>query len=284
LEPERAAHADALRAEPDRVDTSALAPDLGTFVASLARTLDRSRRGVFVWNLERYDDLAFADAEPLAALYTVAAGFKPDAILRTCGFRDDARVVFLDYSDSALAFRRDLVEHWNGRDLPAFLWPRLAPGDVHYWLRSTVHGGAPSRDELDALWARELDDWGGADAFAEHWARTRRLRHEYLRVDLMHAPEDAVATMTAEPTAVWWSNAFSSVYALWHWRYAARAQAYARWIDAIAAHNRQALLVGADIDNAAVTGNRAGDYAARLAAWRGGMHEPLRASAATLRF
>lgn len=284
LAPERDAHADALRGEPDAVQGDALAPEVAAFVASIARTLDRSQRGVFVWNLEGYDDLDFAEPEPLAALYTVAAGFKPDAILRACGHRDDARIVFMDYSDSALAFRRDLVEHWNGRDLPAFLWPRLAPGDVHYWLRSTVHGGAPSRDELDTLWARELADWGGADAFAEHWARTRRLDHRYVRVDLMHAPEAAAATMTHEPTAVWWSNAFSSVYALWHWRYAERAQAYARWIEAIARHCPDALLIGADIDNTAVAGNRAGAYAARLAAWRGGMHEPLRASAATLRF
>lgn len=284
LEPERAAHADALRAEPDRVDTSALAPDLGTFVASLARTLDRSRRGVFVWNLERYDDLVFAVDEPLDALYTVAAGFKPDAILRACGFHDRTRVVFFDYSESALAFRRQLVEEWDGRDLPAYLWPRLAPGDVHYWLRSTVHGGAPTRDELDTLWARELDDWGGADAFAGHWAATRRLEHRYVSVDLLNAPEHAVETMTHEATAVWWSNAFSSVYSLWNWRYAERAQAYARWIRAVAHKSPNALLIGADADNTAIAGARAADYAARLAAWRGGMHEPLRASAATLRF
>jgi hypothetical protein len=280
LQPEKPPHAQALNGAPEEANIAALAPELGSFVSALARTLERSRRGVFVWNLEGYEDLHSLPAdEPLAALYSVAAGFKPNAILRACGFRPGARVVFFDYSADALALRRELVEHWDGRDLPAFLWPRLQPGKTHYWLRSTAQDQAPAREELDQLWARELQDWGGADSFAAHWQLTRRLRHEYLLVDLLNTPQQALAAPPQGPAVVWWSNAFSSVHALWHLRYAQRAAAFGRWIQLLAQHCPQACLLGADADNTPVAGIRAADYAALLAGWRGGMHEPLRSAA-----
>lgn len=284
LEPHRPSHADALRASPGTVDASTLERPLGEFVTSLARTLDQCQRGVFIWNLETYDDIVVADPEPLASLACVAAGFKPDAILRRHGFTDATELTFFDYSADALAFRRMLVEQWDGRDLPGFLWPRLQPGATHYWLRSTARGEAPARDELDRLWSRELDDWGGADAFAAHWRATRVLRHRYVEVDVLRAPERAIGTPPPGPAAVWWSNAFSSVHALWHLRHAEREAAFARWIDAIAQRAPQAWLLGADANNSPVGGIRAGDYAPRLAGWRGGIHEPLRIGDAAIRF
>lgn len=284
LEPHRPSHAQALRATPGTVDTATLERPLGDFVASLARTLDQCQRGVFIWNLESYDDIAVTDRQPLASLACVAAGFKPDAILRRHGFTDTTELTFFDYSADALAFRRMLVEQWDGRDLPGFLWPRLQPGATHYWLSSTARGDAPAREELDRLWARELDDWGGADAFAAHWRATRGLRHRYVEVDLLRAPERAIGTPPPGPAAVWWSNAFSSVHALWHLRHAEREAAFARWVDAIAQRAPQAWLLGADANNSPVGGIRAGDYARRLADWRGGIHEPLRIGDAAIRF
>lgn len=284
LEPHRASHADALRASPGTVDASTLERPLGEFVASLARTLDQCQRGVFIWNLESYDDIVVADPAPLESLACVAAGFKPDAILRRHGFTSTTELTFFDYSADALAFRRMLVEQWDGRDLPGFLWPRLQPEDTHYWLKSTARGDAPARDELERLWARELDDWGGVDAFAAHWRATRVLPHRYLEVDLLRAPERAIGTPPPGPAAVWWSNAFSSVHALWHLRHAEREAAFARWIDAIALRAPQAWLLGADANNSPVGGIRAADYAQRLAEWRGGIHEPLRVGDAAIRF
>ncbi|HEY1137766.1 MAG TPA: hypothetical protein VGE64_09765 [Xanthomonadaceae bacterium] len=284
LEPHRPSHAQALRASPGSVDASTLERPLGEFVASLARTLDQSQRGVFIWNLESYDDIVVADPEPLASLACVAAGFKPDAILRRHGFTDTTELTFFDYSADALAFRRMLVEQWDGRDLSGFLWPRLQPDATHYWLSSTARGDAPAREELERLWARELDDWGGGEAFAAHWRATRGLRHRYVEVDLLGAPERAIGSPPPGPAAVWWSNAFSSVHALWHLRHAEREAAFARWIDAIAQRAPQAWLLGADANNSPVGGIRAIDYAQRLADWRGGIHEPLRIGDAAIRF
>lgn len=290
LEPQREAHAQALSQSPAQVDTTQLQPPLGEFVASLARTLDQCQRGVFIWNLEPYDDVHVEDthvkqAQPLRSLYCVAAGFKPNAILRSHGYTADTDVVFFDYSGEALAFRQLLIEHWDGYDLPSFLLPRLNPAETHYWLRSTARGQMPQREELEQLWTRELQDWGGADAFAGHWNATRRLRHRFVQVDLLQAPETALGMPPDGPSLVWWSNAFSSVHALWHLRHAERLHAFSRWIDVIAERCPQAWLLGADANNCPVGGIQAAAYASLLSAWQGGMHEPLPGSAtATIRF
>ena len=67
-------------------------------------------------------------------------------------------------------------------------------------------------------------------------------------------------------------------------RHAEREATFARWIDAIAQRVPQAWLLGADANNSPVGGIRAGDYARRLAEWRGGIHEPLRVGDAAIRF
>ena len=284
LEPQREAHAQALSQSPAQVDITRLQPPLGEFVASLARTLDQCQRGVFIWNLEPYDDVHIENAQPLRSLHCVAAGFKPNAILRSHGYTTDTEVVFFDYSGEALAFRRLLIEHWDGYDLPSFLLPHMNPAETHYWLRSTARGQMPERDELEQLWARELQDWGGADAFAEQWNATRRLRHRFVEVDLLQAPEIALGTPPDGPSLVWWSNAFSSVHALWHLRHAERLNAFSRWIEVIAERCPQAWLLGADANNCPVGGIQAAAYASVLSAWQGGMHEPLPASATAMRF
>lgn len=286
LLPELPALAAALCRPPRETDPSSLTPELAAFLASIARTLDRSRRGVFVWNLEGYDDIELVDHEPIDALHAVAAGFKPHAILRACGFHPATRVVLMDYSAEALAFRRMLHEHWDGRDLPGFLWPRLTAGSgrAHYWLRSTVDDGPPAREELERLWASELEDWGGVAAFADCWDRIRRLPHRFVEVDLLRSPEQAIPTPVDGPSVTWWSNAFSSVHAIWHLDHHQRQQAFAAWIAVLAARCPRTWLLGADANNVPVSGVRVVDHAARLAAWTGGMHRPLRSGDHDFRF
>ena len=51
----------------------------------------------------------------------MAASFKPNMILNTFGFDEDTEVVFYDYSKQALAFKKMLLQHWDGQDYPKFL-------------------------------------------------------------------------------------------------------------------------------------------------------------------
>lgn len=93
------------------------------FVQGVEDQVRNARRGVFLWNLESYEDVAPAPGDfrpPVTTLYAVASGFKPNAILRSHGFDEHTRVVFFDYGKNALAVKRTLREEWDGWDYPRY--------------------------------------------------------------------------------------------------------------------------------------------------------------------
>jgi hypothetical protein len=237
------------------------------FLSDLHRLTTNLHRGVFVWNIEPYDDVAEPPpglASPLASLYSVAAGLKPNFLLERLGFDDRTRVVFLDYSAPALEFRRLLLEDWDGSDYPSFLrrlFRRLPPDRAFYLL---WRGGTPDElawDEVATRWRDELDRWGGGAVLRKHWARYRRLAHELVQCDLVAAPEPALQAVRDEPAAaIWWSNAFFSVHSNWHHDATRRRELYRRWIGGLAERAPGLWLYGASSDNVSVNGVQAVEY------------------------
>jgi hypothetical protein len=258
------------------------------FLGVIERQAANARRGVFLWNLESYDDVA-ADAEPIGSLYSVAAGFKPNGILHRHGFDADSRVVYMDYSPRALAVRRCMVEEWDGRDFPRFaryLFARHPYPGTHYHLWGDLTPADVSDAELDAAWERELQWWGSADAFREHWRTYRELPHEYVECNLLDDPApvlDVMTRSTRSTDVVWWSNAFFTMYGNWFLSQEARQESYERWMNGLAKASPDALLYGSDHANANVNGIRAAEYAERYRAIAPSYLEPAALHAAAIR-
>jgi hypothetical protein len=246
-----------------------LAPDLSAaraFLADIEALCEKGRRGVFVLNYEPYDDVAQPPAgftPPVSTLYCVAAGLKPNRILATHGFDPATRVLFFDYSDQALAFRRMLNTQWDGRDYPAFLrkvFARLPPATTHYYLWPGASADTMDWDAMERLWATELASWGGPDAFAEHWRGFAALRHDYLACNIL-APAALLARIEDEPGAViWWSNAFSTIYTATHHGLAAMQAIYEDWLARLAAKAPGLWLYGSDHTNMSVNAITAKAY------------------------
>jgi hypothetical protein len=222
---------------------------------------------VFVWNIESYADVEGPPpgfTGPLSSLYSVASGLKPNFLLERLGFDDRTRVVFADYSEPGLAFRRLLLSEWDGRDYPAFLrrlFHDLPPDRAFYLLWQGCTPEDLDWDEVAARWREELDRWGGASVLRAHWARYRLLPHAFVHCDLIEAPEPALETVRDEPSAaVWWSNSFFSVHSNWHHDASRRRELYRRWISGLAARAPRLWLYGASSDNASVNGVQAGEY------------------------
>jgi hypothetical protein len=237
------------------------------FLASIKTLVANLKRSVFVWNVEPYDDLAEPPpgfAPPLGTLYSVAAGLKPNRMLEALGFDERTRVVYFDYSEAGLEFRRLLLAEWDGADYPSFLRRlfRLLPASrAHYLL---WEGATPETLDWEAVerrWQEELDRWGGAAALRAHWSRYRRLAHEFIHCDLLTGAKPLLAALRDEPAAaIWWSNAFFSVYSNWHLEAAKRRSRYARWIEALAKASPRLYLYGASSDNVSVNAVQAADY------------------------
>jgi hypothetical protein len=275
LAPEQRTAADALLAVlEDGIDSyrgraqyPGLTDDQATLLATVRRQTANARRGVFLMNIEGYDDVDTPPPgfrPPVSSLYSVASGFKPNRILQTHGMDSDTRVVFFDYSLSALSIRRTMVEQWDGEDFPRFvrhLLEAFPPETTFYQLWA---GATPDNMDwaaVEELWRRETARFGGERAFSEHWREYRSLRHRYVHCDILVEPEELLAEMPRETSAVmWFSNAPFTMYSNWRYSLAERRARYERWIERLVGSNPHMLLYGSDYNNSNVNCVRAGDY------------------------
>lgn len=255
-EPTRGAGADGLMSEDQR-----------RFLDAVALQTGNVRRGVFVWNIEPYDDVAEPPpgfAGPLARLYCVAAGFKPNMILHTHGFDERTTVVYFDYSPDALAVKRLLVEEWDGEDYPRFVryvFKKFPHPETFYHLWSGRTPDNMDWDEMDGFWLAETKKWGGESVVKGHWRAYRELRHEYVQCNVLTESERLLARVAPGPdSVVWWSNAFFTVYSNWFYTIDERKRLYRRWVEGLAASNPELFLYGADYHNTSVNHVRAREY------------------------
>lgn len=226
----------------------------------------QAQSGVFVLNFEPYSDIEAPPADfegPVSLLYSVAAGLKPNRILETHGFNQQTRVVYFDYSQCALEFRRMLLANWDGRDYPAFLrsLTRLMPSSTHYYLWPGASPDALNGAEMEHLWVAETLRWGGPEAFADHWARYQSLRHDFLHRNILtECGEILRLVQDRDDAVIWWSNAFSTVYSAWNFSVAQKRHVYENWIRDLAQKAPRMLLYGSDHSNSGVNRIRAAAY------------------------
>ncbi|MFZ0546736.1 MAG: hypothetical protein WAM60_14920, partial [Candidatus Promineifilaceae bacterium] len=173
-------------------DYSRTAPDPGLsygqrqFLDSIDSQVKDSRKGVFLFNLESYQDVVEHPdnfTSPVSSLYSVAAGFKPNMILHSLGFDEATRMVFYDYSKTALEIRKFIVSEWDGEDFPQFvryLMKKFHSDDVFYQLWANLGPDEIAWNDLQQLWLDEIEKWGGESVIKEHWTAYRKLRHEYI--------------------------------------------------------------------------------------------------------
>jgi hypothetical protein len=229
-----------------------------------------ARRGVFLWNIEPYDDVETPPPDftgSTSRIYSVAAGFKPNRILETHGFDSRTSVTFFDYSDRALDVRRFTLDTWDGIDFPRFVrgvFERFPYPETYYHLWRDLTPDQVDPADLESAWRREVIRWGGEQAFAEHWGRYRELQHDFVHCDVVGDPAPLLERVAVDPHAVmWWSNAFFTVHSNWHYTWNERRDRYEAWVSGLASRNPELLVYGSDHNNSNVNWIRIGDYWSR---------------------
>jgi hypothetical protein len=250
--------------------SAGLTPSQRRLLQKVRGQVSGARHGVFPWNLESYDDVDVPPPgleSPLASLYCVAAGFKPYRILYTHGFDQETRVVLFDYSAKALEFRQRLLREWDGTNYPAFLRKafREGPPDTYFQLWAGLAPAEVADSDVDQLWKAEIDRWGDQETFQKHWNLCRSLPHEFVLCDLLENAGPLLERVRSERNAaVWWSNAFFTIYSNWLFTIAERRSRYARFVNGLASRAPALFLYGADHVNSSVNSVRADEYAALL--------------------
>ncbi|GHA04444.1 hypothetical protein GCM10008090_12270 [Arenicella chitinivorans] len=246
-------------------------PHANAFFRSLDTQLQRGRNGVFLWNIEAYDDVApqQPDSPPVSHLLCVAAGFKPLMLLARRGFDRHTKVTFFDYSQRALEIRQRMIRDWDGRDYPAFCRQVVSeyPGtDTFYQLWDGLNVEQIDWRDVDALWQAELQHWGGAERFAELWNAHRQLDIEFIHCDVVHDPSPVIARLNDDSGVIlWWSNAFFTISSNWLLSIPQRRARFQHWISTIANHAPRSTLFGADHNNAPVNNISAAEHCQQIA-------------------
>lgn len=251
----------------EQLDPAAFSPDQLKFLTAVQRQVQNSRRGIFVWNFESYDDVVAQSQTkaPVSTLYSVAAGLKTSWILHTLGFNEHTKLIYFDYSEQALTFKKLLHTQWNGEDYPEFLrylFSQLQPGQAFYQLWGGFSPENIGWDAVNETWAREIARWGGEHVIKEHWRRAQDLHVEYVLCNLLEDQSTLIDTFDNRPNSViWWSNVFFTFYSNWFLSIEERQAIYERFIRALAERSPELLIYGNDYNNLGITSVRAADYA-----------------------
>ena len=247
--------------------SEALTADQKNLLDAIADQANKARRGVFLWNIESYDDIEHPSDDfqsPVTHLYSVAAGFKACRILQTHGANRNTRVVYFDYSERALEIRKFLVERWDGHDFPRFvrvLFETFPHPETFYQLWDGVTPHNVEWGDVQRLWQQELTRWGGEEPFKSFWQTYRHLPHQFVSCNLLADPAPLLDQMVHEPNSViWWSNAFFTMYGNWFYSSVDRQRAYDQFVSQMAHRNPSLHLYGSDSNNTNVNSIQAAKY------------------------
>jgi GNAT superfamily N-acetyltransferase len=250
------------------LDPAVLGDGQFKFLSAVQRQVRNSRRGIFVWNFESYDDVNTPPPDfqrPIGTLYSVAAGLKTSWILATHGFDDATRLVYFDYSPQALHFKKMLHEEWNGEDYPDFLrylFQRIGPGEAFYQLWGGFSPQDVGAGQLREAWTREIGRWGSEAAIKEHWQRTKNLRVDYVLCNIITDQQPLVDQLDDRPgSIIWWSNVFFTFYSNWFYSIDQRRAIYERFLGSLTERSPHILIYGNDYNNIPVTAIGARQYA-----------------------
>ncbi len=239
------------------------------FLKSVESQIERGRSGVFLWNIESYQDVPECKNQTISSkenpesdyirqLYCVAAGFKPNMLLHRHGFNKETVVRYFDYSQQALDIRKILLEEWNGTDYPKFcktLVKRFPEANTFYQLWNGLTLAQINWNDVECLWEQELAQWGGEDVFQQQWLMQQKLTSKFVHCDVINNPNPLLEEIdNTEGSVIWWSNAFFTISSNWLMSIDQRRERFRYWIQQLAEKTPYCRLYGADHNNTPVNG------------------------------
>jgi len=202
-------------------------PELEKFLSSKEPTLDSitesnqkfflghtsfapTQNKVFVFNTDPMiqESMTFNKDTRLDNIYCVAAGFKPMQLMDRCKWHQNTRMVYFDYSESALNFKKWLCENWDGRNYIAAIETYKTKVDTEFkpiWF---------SGRDITPEWVRTMEVFGGEDAWLELWQKYREIPHKYIKTNLFGDYTELIADMEQNKRGrnnlIWFSNSFNT--------------------------------------------------------------------------
>jgi hypothetical protein len=200
---------------------------------------------VFVFNTDfmREEPMQFDRTTDLDSIYCVAAGFKPLQLLKRCAWHSGTRMVYFDYSQSALNFKKWLLTNWDGRNYLQVIEQYKQSVDrtfkpIWFFGRS-----------FEPAWAETMAVFDGESQWLEFWNQYKLLPHEFIKTNLFDDRRDLLADMQTNSgnKLIWFSNSFNTEIAVRHFDRPTLSGMYNNFIaDLSAANDSQIQVCGSD--------------------------------------
>jgi len=186
---------------------------------------------------------------PVRRLIALPSGLMANQILHALSFNKDTTVVFYDRNPHALAFRKFLVQSWDGRDYE---------DAVNRWMNSKPFASCSVNVEELTQGTRNLHKYfGSRDEFVVHWNKYRSLVHEFVVGDLFaSSAHDVVDKIDPEcrNTVIWWSNIFHSLETHTFQTEDETSNLFHQWIKALRNRNNKLTIFGLDAEGKLIAG------------------------------
>lgn len=211
----------------------------------LDHTSFKSTQGnVFILNTDfMYPErMTFNKNIKVNSLYCVAAGFKPLQLLSRVGFDNNTRMVYVDYSQSALDFKKAMFENWDGNDYFGFVeeYKKLNPSFKPVWFVGL---------DASAEWESTMQAVGGWERWRDLWSEYKRLPHKFLSINLFEDYSAMLSDMSAHRhgnNLIWVSNSFNTDAAVRHFPKEKLLSLYDNFLDNLRYNNNSIQICGTD--------------------------------------
>lgn len=206
---------------------------------SLEKNLKRGFETVFVFNTESYKDIGNIrdDIKP-KQIIGFPSGFK--LIFLYQKFKDHVdEILFVDSNQNALSLKKAMIESWDGDDFSHWF--------SDYYDKSFPIFPISKKDSnlIKACWEKELEAWGGAESFKDHWQDFMKVSVKFKKLDLIDETENFCNMIDAQNNVIMWcSNMWKNEFIDYKIGTKNLTKKCLEWIQKLGRHNPNCHILG----------------------------------------
>lgn len=164
---------------------------------------------VFAFNTEDMSNEGKRVNGTIDAIFGTASGFKVLKLLEINSFHNDTSVVYYDWCDASLRFKKLLLETWDGKDF--HLWLEQHDNDFVF--------SNGNKSDYKKFWHQEIEkEFGSEGNFKDLWDRYRKLKHEFHVIDIVNETDKlfSIVNKYSGNKVLWTTNIWATLMLHWN--------------------------------------------------------------------
>lgn len=151
-------------------------------------------------------------------IYSVASGFFSLHLLKKSNWDSNTKIIYFDFSQVALDFKKYLVENWDGENYELIIKNFITSYDQEVkplWHTGInfLSGNIPI--EFYEQWNKTIEHFGGKENWLTFWNNYKNLEHQYHKINIIENSDSLINIIIENKIenrydVVWFSNCFNT--------------------------------------------------------------------------